>query len=153
MQDTLAVPEISKTSRAIAYCAATALAMGGPLLFAWLVFAPALAAGTPPATWTWATLVLAQLAQIVLVAWLGFTVYRRFAVTLSHKGISFPSTRGRNLLSWAELERVTLKGADARLYGAGRSVVINLYCFADPAVASKFVWANVPPRLRPAGMA
>ena len=150
MQDTLTVPEISKASRAIVYCAATALAMGGPLLFAWLVFVPALAAGTPPATWTWGTLALAQAAQIFLVAWLGLTLYRRFTVTLSHQGISFASSRGRDLLSWAELERVKLKGADVMFYGAGRSVVINLYCFADPAVASKFVWDNVPPRLRPA---
>jgi hypothetical protein len=153
MQDTLAVPEISKSSRAVAYGSAIALAMGGPLLFAWHVFVPALAAGTPPATWTWGTLVLAQVAQISLVAWLGLTVYRRFTVTLSHQGISFPSTRGRDLLSWTELERVTLNGADARFYGAGRSVVINLHCFKDPAVASRFVWANVPPRLRPASMA
>jgi len=153
MLDTLAIPEISKSSRAIAYSAATAFALGGPLLFAWYVFAPALAAGTPPPTWTWGTLALAQTMQIALIAWLGFAVYRRFSVALSRQGVSSVSARGRGFIAWTQLERVELKGADAWFYGAGRSAVVNLYCFRDPSAASRFVWANVSPSLRPAGMA
>jgi len=89
---------------------------------------------------------------LLLVAWAGFDVYRRFSVALTHDGISSFSIRGRRFIRWDQIERVVLRGNDAYFHGAGRSAVVNLHCFKDTAATARFVWSKVAPALRPPGI-
>jgi hypothetical protein len=50
-------------------------------------------------------------------------------------------------LLWPQIERVTVKGHEIQLHAGRSSVVVNVYCFSEPAEVGRFISSHVPPHV------
>ena len=126
-----AVPAVSKGARAIVFLAFVALALGSVGLFFWQVVLPSVSAGVPLRTFSWSSIALLLIGLSVINAWLGSGIYKRFGTELSPSGVSWPTLKGRAELDWLQVERASIRGHEVALHGAGKSVVINVFCFSN----------------------
>jgi len=103
------------------------------------VILPYARTGVPPADWSGTTIAIAVAVLVGLYAYLGTTVYQRFATVVSANGVSIPTMRGRRLVSWVEVQRVGIRGHEVLLDTAAGKVVINVFCFVDSKALTDYL--------------
>ncbi len=128
----LSAPRISGASAAVVAAAYGALVLGVLVPLYLLVVGPSLQSGAMPADWTPLRMLMALAGATLLLGFLGFFLYQRFATIVSESGISVPTLRGREDIAWADIDRVAVRGHDLVLLSSRRKVIVNSACYPNP---------------------
>ena len=132
----------------VAGAGVSAMGLGTLGIFGWQVVWPFARTGVAPADWTWPTVFAALLVLVVIYAYLGVTMFRRFATKLSAQGVSVPAIRGRRHVPWSDIQRVGVRGHEILLDAPSGVIVVNVHCFANAKSVGRYIQAHLatPPQ-------
>ncbi len=137
-------PQLSPLVKALVWIllAGVAAAIVWPLGL--YVVAPAAASGAPGEGQSWGSvfaIVAFSLAVALLFAW---ALHRLTHTELSDEGLQVPGWRGRRLIRWSEIERVSGRGLQIKLHTASATVTVNPLCYRRPGGVVPFLLRKVP---------
>ena len=137
------IPRVSRINAGIAGFALLAMVIGTIAPFVWLVVLPYATTGVALADWSALTITVALLGMVALYAYLGTSVYQRFATIISAEGLSVPALRGRRTVAWSEVQGVGVRGHEVLLETPSGRIVLNLHCFSNPTAAAGYLQSKL----------
>jgi hypothetical protein len=147
MSPHLPAPQLSPLARAVVLVVYVAVAAAVVLPLGQYVVVPLVVRGMPGEGWSWNTVLAVLALSMAALALFGWALHRTVNTQLAEEGLRIPSFRGRKLIKWSEIQRVSGRGLQIKLHTVSETVTVNPLCYVRPSGVVPFLLHKIPVNL------